>query len=549
MRQALKRYEAPPFNPRNIDQMLAQIAVEESRRACEVSLHEFVKQAWHVIEPGVPFVDGWHIQAICDHLEAVSRGEIMILLINIPPRFAKSTIVSVLWPCWEWTTKPTEQYLCASYSSKLSTRDTVASRRLMASPWYQARWGKKWSFSSDQNEKTKYENSEGGRRIASSVGTGTGEGGSRLILDDPHNADEAQSDVVRESDIEWLGSTWIMRRNDPKTTAMVTVMQRLHTEDASAWMLKQGAEHLCLPMEWDGIKRKTSLGVYDKRTKRGELLWPERFPAAIVKQVKTALGAYGASGQLQQQPAPAGGGILKSKYIRLWPHDEPLPIPRMIFQSYDTGQSGDTKPSEKKTDTDPTACGVYMLFDRIWKTKSGEQKITSSLLIIDAWDEKLEYPDLLKRVNRDWRAKYGGSKEVAPRRADLMLLEKKSSGIALCQELIKDGNCKVQPIDPGNLSKEARARLVSPLVEAGLVWVLESKVNEDEAATWAKPMLTQMDLFPKAPHDDHVDQLVQVLSYCHRMGYIEIPRADYHEEDWEPNRYQDKKPMENYYYA
>lgn len=523
---------------------LAEVEAEISRRACEKSLLEFVRQAWHVIEPNVPYVHGWHIEAICEHLEAVTRGQIQNLLINIPPRCAKSTIVSVLWPAWEWTIKPGEQYLCASHSAVLSIRDTVAMRHLITSPWYSARWGKAFELSADQNQKTRFENTKGGRRIATSVGQGTGDGGSRLILDDPHQADEAQSSVILPGDIEWLGNTWMMRRNDPKTSAMVTVMQRLHTGDASNWMIQtMKAEHLCIPMEWDGIKRATVLGSYDPRKKAGELLWPERFPKDAVDQLKAGLGAYGASGQLQQQPAPPGGGILKSKHIRLWPHDEPLPIPRMIFQSYDTGQEDD------ETDNDPTACGVYMLFDRVWKTASGEQKITSSLLIIDAWDEVLAYPDLLKRVNRDWRAKYTCGAGVPPKRADLMLIEKKGSGISLCQELIRDGNCKVQPTDPGRLSKEARARLVSPLIEAGLVWVLESRINEGEAATWAKPMLTQMDLFPKAPHDDHVDQLTQVLSYCHRMGYIEIPRADYKEEDWEPNRCQDKTPRENPYYA
>ncbi len=529
----------------DINASLKLIDREISKRACERSLHEFVRQSWHIIEPSVPFVDGPHIQAICEHLEAVTRGQIKMLLINIPPRFAKSTIVSVLWPCWEWTTKPGEQYLCASYSSTLSIRDAVASRNLLFSNWYQERWGKVWSISSDQNTTKRYSNDKLGRRISTSVRTGTGEGGSRLILDDPHNATEAQSDKIREGDLEWLRSTWIMRRNDVQTSAMVTVMQRLHTNDASQWMLEQGAEHLCLPMEYDGVRRSTSLGVYDKRTTRGELLWPAKFPKAEVQQLKLALGEYGTSGQLQQTPSPAGGGILKSKFMRLWPHDEPLPILRYIVQSYDTAQG-------ELDDNDPTGCNVWGVFDRPVVTAS-KKTVVTNIILLDNWAERLSYPKLLPRVMKDWRAKYGGIKgsiHNPAKRPDLMIVEKKGSGISLYQEVRKDG-VNAYGADPGVLDKVARARLVSPLVEAGLVWVLESSIpeSEDEAVTWAKPLLTEMDLFPRAPHDDQVDAMVQTLEYCHRVGWLEIPRRDYSDEDYTPKRHDADQKQVNHYLA
>lgn len=524
----------------DIAESLRQVDREISKRACERSLHEFVRQAWHVIEPSVHFEDGPHIQAICEHLEAVTKGQIKILLINIPPRFAKSTIVAVLWPCWEWTTRPGEQYLCASYSSTLSLRDAVASRNLLFSNWYQERWGKVWTISADQNSTKRYSNNHLGRRISTSVRTGTGEGGSRLILDDPHNATEAQSDAIREGDLEWLRTTWIMRRNDVQTSAMVTVMQRLHTNDASQWMLEQGAEHLCLPMEYDGVSRKTSLGPYDKRTTLGELLWPAKFPRVEVEQLKQALGEYGTAGQLQQTPAPAGGGILKSKFLRLWPHDDPLPIMRFVLQSYDTAQG-------EQDDNDPTGCNVWGLFDRPVITK-GKKTVVTNAILLDNWAERLSYPKLLPRVMKDWRAKYAGVKgsiHAPPKRPDLMIVEKKSSGIVLLQELAKDG-VNVYGSDPGSLDKVARARLVSPLIEAGLVWVIESSVNEDEPVTWAKPLCTEMDLFPRAPHDDMVDAMVQFLEYCHQLGYLEIPRRDYSDEDYTPTRHSEK-PVGNYY--
>ena len=105
------------------------------------SFHEFVRQAWHVIEPSTPFVPGWHIDAIIDHLEAVSYGHIRNLLINVPPRHMKSLLVSVLWPAWEWTRWPERRWLFSSYAATLSIRDSVKCRRLIESPWYRARWG------------------------------------------------------------------------------------------------------------------------------------------------------------------------------------------------------------------------------------------------------------------------------------------------------------------------------------------------------------------------------------------------------------------------
>ncbi len=163
--------------------LLKMIEVEESRRAASGSLYEFVRQCWPTVEPGVKFVESWHIETICEHLEAITAGEIRKLLINIPPRHSKSTIVSVIWPMWEWLTDPAHKYLCASYSGNLSIRDNLKARRLVQSPWYQERWGHMFRLAGDQNAKQRFENDKTGYRLATSVGgTATGE---RRIAPDP----------------------------------------------------------------------------------------------------------------------------------------------------------------------------------------------------------------------------------------------------------------------------------------------------------------------------------------------------------------------------
>ena len=144
------------------------------KQLAEKSLHDFVKQAWHVVEPDVPFTDNWHIAAICDHLQAVSDEKIPQLLINIPPGTSKSMITGVFWPAWEWTTRPGKRFMFSSYSESLSLRDSMRARDLITSDWYQKRWAVK--IKDDQNSKSRFSNNVGGWRIVGSVsGRGIGE--------------------------------------------------------------------------------------------------------------------------------------------------------------------------------------------------------------------------------------------------------------------------------------------------------------------------------------------------------------------------------------
>lgn len=502
--------------------MLELVTKEKLRRKASASLYEFVKQSWHVVEPGIPFVPSWHIEQICEHLEAVSAGEITRLLINIPPRHSKSTIVSVMWPMWEWLTTPQQKFLCASYSGNLSIRDNLKARRLIQSPWYQERWGHMFELAGDQNAKQRFENDKTGYRLATSVGgTATGEGGSRLILDDPHGAQDAQSDAMRESALEWFDMVWSTRLNNPKSDAMVTIMQRLHERDISGHIIEdiKGWEHICIPAEWDGIKRKTVLGNYDPRTKVGELICPDRFGEEEVTKLKQLLGVYGTSGQLQQNPSPIEGGILKTKSFQLWPADSGLPQFEYILQSYDTAFT-------EKTTGDPTACTVYAVFT---------QKGVRNVMLVDAWDEHLSYPDLRARVIKDWGTEYGdgGKTKDNPyarsRKPDRIIVEAKASGQSLLQDLRL---AKVPAIgyNPSNADKVSRAHQAAPTLELGILWIPESRKNRGHPVSWAQPFMKQLEKFPVAEHDDYVDTFTQAIIYLKNDGWFELPQAKDHDE-------------------
>lgn len=294
-----------------VDLSVTKQAVEAE--LCQRHLRDFLTYGWHVVEPTTPFVANWHIDAICDHLEAVKSGEITKLIVNVPPGTTKSLTVTVMFPAWWWTTDPSFRWLTASYNERLATRDARKTRRLIESGWYQARWGDVFSMTGDQNVKSWYENDQTGWRIAIGANTGTGLKCDAEVVDDPHDVNKVESDLIRDATIRWWNETMTTRLNDLRTGRRVIVAQRTHEEDLPGYLLDRGGwEHLMLPMEYDP-KRScvTSLGFEDPRTEPNELLDPVRFPAPVVDALKVELGPYGEAGQLQQDPKPRSGGMLE----------------------------------------------------------------------------------------------------------------------------------------------------------------------------------------------------------------------------------------------
>lgn len=450
---------------------------DEQTVKAEKSFAEFFKQAWPVMEPGVPYVHGWHIDAICEHLEAVSRGEIHKLLINMPPRHSKSTLVSVAFPCWEWIHRPWMKYLYASYSGTLSIRDSVACRRLIMSPWYQARWGNVFSLTDDQNVKMRFENSQHGVRIATSVGgTTTGEGGDRIIVDDPHNVKEAESEVVRQSVLDWWHQAMSTRLNDPKRGAHIVVMQRVHDQDLSGSILERGGYyHLMLPCRYEGQKTHWMIGWQDPRTVEGELLWPERFDEKHVSELEKTLGSYAAAAQLQQRPTPAEGGIFKKSWFRTY---ENRPTFIRIIESWDTATS------EKELSA-YSVCTVW------GETVEGD----IYLLYVDR--QRLTFPQLKAQVVAIHQRFNGHG----------ILIEDKSSGRQLCQDIGQGTRLPIIPVQvTKGQDKVSRAMGCSPMIEAGRVYI---PLN----AAWLGAFMQEVLTFPNSQYKDQVDSMTQALNY------------------------------------
>ncbi len=447
------------------------------------SLHSFTRLCWNVVEPKEKFVDGWHIHAISEHLQAVTRGEIRNLIISVPPRHMKSIEVCVMWPAWVWLTQPSKRWIFGSYAQSLSIRDSIKCRRVLESGIYQHTFNPQWSLSDDQNQKTRFNNTATGYRIATSVdGTGTGEGGDFIVVDDPIKATDAESDVRRQNVIDWWDNEMSTRGNNPETVGKVIIMQRLHQNDLAGHCAKQGGyEVLRLPAEYDCKPSVTSIGWQDPRKEMGELLWPERFTKRSLAEIKKQLGSRQTAAQLQQDPKSSEDGLFKRKW---WKSYKELPAKGQwlaIVQFWDTAQ----KPG---ISNDNSVCATWI------QTMSG-------LYLAELFKDKLEYPQL-KLAIKNMAAKW---------QPNAIQIEDKSSGISLLQDLRQETTLPLIAYNPGQSDKQVRAAAATPTVEAGNCYL-------PEGVSWVEDFIKEHEQFPDGDNDDQVDTTSQMVEHFSRKS-------------------------------
>lgn len=508
-------------------------AVKEARkmRQAEESLADFAIQAWHILEPSTELKWGWAMEAICDHLEAVTRGEVKRLLMNVPPGSMKSLLTGVLWPAWEWGPKglASKRFLSTAHKQDLAVRDNMKCRRLIQSEWYQSRWP--IIITGDQNAKTKFENNKTGFREAMAFTSMTGSRGDRVILDDPLSVDDANSEAALLAAESTFREALPTRVNNDES-AIVVIMQRLHEKDTSGIILAEKLPyvHLMLPMRFESTRRCSNQIFTDPRKTEGELLFPERFPEQTVTELEKTLGEYATAGQLQQRPSPAGGGILKVSHFQLWPTNLDLPSFEYVVQSVDPAYT-------EKTTGDPSAFTAWGVFTH--KGKRGA-------MLLDAWADHMGYPQLRAKLVEEWHATYGKSDSRKGKKADALLIEQKASGQSLIQDL-RQANLPAVPYLPTS-DKISRAHQVAPILELDCLWLPESRNEGGKPVTWAREFLKQVEQFPNAEHDDYVDSLSQCIIYLRDGGWFEMPFAALDEID-EIDYHALKKRKENPYAA
>lgn len=457
----------------------------------EKRLYDFVRQAWQILEPSTVFIDGWHIGCKCEYLEAVTLGQITRLIINEPPRYMKSIAVSVCWPVWEWGPKKLAhlRYLFSSYSSELSVKHSVDRRTIIRSGWYRQNWGTVFSITDDNDRKTEFENDRRGVMSTTSTGgTATGKGGNRVIIDDPLNPLQANSDLEREGANKHFDQTLYTRLNNKRDDAIVVVMQRLHHGDLTAHLAEKKKEegwvHLNLQAQ---AEKRTTISLPISGTVRvrepGDILWKEREDAAILAKTKASLGSYAYAGQYQQTPSPTEGGVIKRAWFRRFDMRNRPPSFDQIILSLDP----------KFKDYETASRVALQCWGRVGPNKYLLARDIGHWGIVDTLSA-------ISRMRNDWHKPEQGLL------VDAYLIEDKANGPAIVEVMRK----KVAGVIawPPRGSKEARALAVSPQAEAGNVWI--------PLEPWGDEVIDALCFVPNGDNWDDVDAWSQALDYYGR---------------------------------
>lgn len=525
---------------KDVGRAAAKLLEKREAHAMEGGLLPFVRYVWPVVEPAIPFVEGWAITAIAEHLQAVTRGEIRRLLINVPPGFTKSLMTNVFWPAWEWgpQNRPWYRYVCASYSNHLTERDNLRCRNVVMSERYQRLWRGRFRISNEQFTKVKFANDQTGWKLATSVGgIGVGERGDRFVIDDPNNTMMMESEAVRWTTNMWFTEVVPDRLNNPKESAIVVIQQRLHEEDVSGVALENdlGYTHLCIPMEyvpngmvngydvdgkiksfdsWDNeVSQPGKLFWVDPRHEDGELAWPERFGHDECEEIKHAKKEYAWAGQYQQSPEIRGGSIIRREYWQTWDAPKFPENIEYILASLDTAYT-------EKQENDASALTIWGMYrdpihiDPRYAEAHIKLVAAPKFILLHAWNVRLAVHDLVLKVI----ASCMGDPVTGRPPVDRLLIESKASGISVGQEIRRlvgfNGKFGIELINPTKLQgdKVARCHSIIHMFADGMIY-------SPKGITWADEVINQCAVFPKGAHDDLVDSVTMALRYLREHGF------------------------------
>jgi len=417
-----------------------------------------------------------HLQYLNTKLLDVAAGRCRRLIVTMPPRHGKSEIISKYFPAWFLGNNPDDRVILTSYESSFAASWGRKARDLLTE--FKGLFGIEINQGSSAVQDWNIDKRLGGMNTAGAGSAITGKGAKILIIDDPiKNSEEASSEVIREKIKEWFKST-AYTRLEPDG-AIIVIMTRWHDDDLVGYLLSEqnkGSE------KWDVVNFPAIATDEDIiGRKKGKALWSERFPIEDLERIKKAVGSFWFSAMYQQNPIPEGGAIIKREW---WKYYYTTPD-RKSFKRYIWAWDTAVKVGE---DNDYTV-GIY-----IGETDTG-------YYVLDIKRERMEYPDMKRAIVQY----YHGS------RASAIIIEDKSSGQQVIQELQRGSRLPVIEIKPVS-DKVTRAHLVTPLIEAGLVYLPEN-------ATWLAEFMDECLKFPKGKHDDQVDALVYALDYLKNQSH------------------------------
>ena len=481
-----KLYELAILDNKDEQYELESLLEEQSYVQAYQSSYSFLAHSWQTFN-GEVFLPAKHLHAIAEHLDATLTGEIKRLIINVPPRTAKSALVTKAFPAYCWIRQPHLKFANVSYGYGLAEEGSVHSRQIMQSDWYKRGMATvwrdmgaiPWEFRRDKNMKNDYENNANGRRFATSCPEGifTGIGADTIIIDDPVKANAAYSKNTLDKVNQWVSNTLMSRLNNQSEGVIILVQQRVAEMDMTGFFLQQEGvwEHLCLPMEYEDTQRYwTRIGWTDWRTNQNELLEPVRFPRDVVERLKKD-EEWSYASQYQQQPVPLGGGLIRREWWQNW---------YVLPTQFDaTCMAFDLSMNDKET-SDNTSLIVMGRKD-------------NKFYIIDLVYGKM---DILKQVESiiELCNKYPMIRT--------RLIEQRANGDAVIALLKRTITGLIPLITKGD--KEQRILSCVPEINAGNVLVPDENVHN-----WIKPLLLEATMFPRGKNDDAIDSMQMALNH------------------------------------
>lgn len=465
------------------------------------SLAEFFKAGWHLLEPTTDLIWGWHLDAICDHIQACIEDwarrqddktfvqRLRNLAISVPPGCSKSRI-GVYALAWAWLRWPGMRVICLSANPRVALRDSMLTREVIASEWYQQTFKPTWSISASQDAKGQFNNTAGGYRSALGMDSRiVGARADLLWIDDPHDPEEAQSPAQRESVIERWDASISNRVNDLGSSLRICIAQRVHEADFTAHVLAdKDWHHLNLPLLFEvDAPCETILGWRDPRMVEGECLHPARFPEKVVEAERKRLGSLMFATLYQQRPAPAGGALFKTKWWRFYrkPGGEDASATRP--------KGCHAGPSVELPDAwDAQVISADLAFKKgancDYNVIQAWGRSGPDYFLLAQWRQKADFPEVL-RAFRDMSARFPFARKV---------VEAAANGHALVSTL--QGEVHGLITVPAQGSKEQRAQAILPAVESANVYLPEDWNQLED-------FLGEAETFPSGRHDDAIDAM------------------------------------------
>ena len=469
------------LDPALYDKLLDEVKVYQAaveREKAQVSFMEYVKVMW----PG--FVHGRHHALMAKKFEAIAKGEIKRVIINMPPRHTKSEFASYLLPSWFLGKFPNKKVIQASNTGDLAVNFGRKVRNLVDSEQY-AKVFPGVSLRQDSKAAGRWATNQNGEYFAIGVGgTVTGKGADLLIIDDPHSEQEAAlaagNPEIYQKVYEWYTSG--PRQRLQPGGAIVIVMTRWGEADLTGRVLKDAMKRE-KGEEWELIELPAIMPS-------GNPLWPEFWSIDELEALKEELPVAKWNAQYQQKPTGEEGALVKREWWKIWEKERP-PSCEYVIQSWDTAFT-------KNERSDFSACTVWGVFHL------NEDPKDVNVILLEAYQERLEFPELKEKafeMYNIWEP-------------DTCIIEAKAAGSPLIFELRRMG-VPVQEYTPvrGN-DKFVRINSVTDLFRSGKVWAPDTR--------WAHELIEQMAAFPNAAHDDLVDSSTQALIRFRQGGFLRL---------------------------